>query len=310
VKAVQQGLQPVPSVGSTPSWCQATETFLRRDLAPGSRRVYRLTLDRLGDGLGPTTAVGTLRPHQVAAGLHAAYPDTAPASWNRHVATVRSFAAFAQRQGWVDSDLTVALERRREPQDHDRALSRAEVDRLFTRRDASVRDRCLWRFLYESAARANEVLHLNVEDLDLVARRAITIRKGGDTDVLHYASGTARLLPKVIEGRSRGPLFLSVRPPSPARSPAAPDLDPTTGHARLSYRRAAEIFHEASGGATLHHLRHSALTHLAEDGVPTVLLMAKSRHSSLRTLQRYARPGVEAVARLTAEHDPAARRGR
>ena len=36
--------------------------------------------------------------------------------------------------------------------------------------------------------------------------------------------------------------------------------------------------------------------------------MAKSRHESLRTLQRYVRPGVEAVARLTAEHDPARRR--
>ncbi len=83
---------------------------------------------------------------------------------------------------------------------------------------------------------------------------------------------------------------------------------PVTSRARLSYRRAAEIFKAASGGRTLHQLRHSALTHLAEGGVPTVLLMAKSRHASRRTLQRYARPGVDAVARLTAEHDRARRR--
>lgn len=89
---------------------------------------------------------------------------------------------------------------------------------------------------------------------------------------------------------------------------ALTDLDPATGHARLSYRRAAEIFTAASGGKTLHQLRHSAITHLSEDGVPLVLLMAKSRHVNLRTLQRYAKPGVEAVARLTAEHDPARRR--
>jgi integrase len=37
-----------------------------------------------------------------------------------------------------------------------------------------------------------------------------------------------------------------------------------TGHARLSYRRAEEIFRAASGGWTLHQLRHSAITHLAE----------------------------------------------
>jgi len=216
--------------------------------------------------------------------------------------------AFAQRQGWIDTDPTTTIERRRVPEDHSRAMSHDDLDRLFTRRYISVRDRCLWRFLYESAARAQEVLHVNVEDLDLAARRATTIRKGGDTDVLHYATGTARLLPRVLDGRSKGPLFLAERLPSPSRAPALPDTDPSTGRSRLSYRRAAEIFTQASGGATLHHLRHSALTHLAEDGVPTVLLMAKSRHASLRTLQRYARPGVEAVARLTAEHDPARRR--
>jgi len=38
------------------------------------------------------------------------------------------------------------------------------------------------------------------------------------------------------------------------------------------------------------------------------LLMAKSRHASLRTLQRYARPSVDAVAAVTSEHDPARRR--
>ncbi len=193
------------------------------------------------------------------------------------------------------------------PEDHSRALSRHDLDRLFTRRDATARDRCLWRLLYESAARAQEVLNLNVEDIDLEARRARITSKGGNTDVIHFATGTARLLPKVIAGRTRGPLFLTERPHTPSRAPALTDLDPDTGRARLSYRRAAEIFTAASGGATLHHLRHSALTHLAEDGVPTVLLMAKSRHSSLRTLQRYARPGMEAVARLTAEHDSARR---
>lgn len=48
---------------------------------------------------------------------------------------------------------------------------------------------------------------------------------------------------------------------------------------------------------------------LAEENVSLALLMAKSRHTSLRSLQKYARPGVDAVAKLTADHDPA-RRGR
>jgi hypothetical protein len=57
----------------------------------------------------------------------------------------------------------------------------------------------------------------------------------------------------------------------------------------------------------LFRLRHSAITQLAEAGESMVLPMAKSRHRSLRTLQGYARPGPEAVAALTARHDPARR---
>jgi hypothetical protein len=55
-------------------------------------------------------------------------------------------------------------------------------------------------------------------------------------------------------------------------------------------------------------LRHSALTHDAEDGTSTPMLLARSRHASVRPLERYAWPGVDAVAQHVAERDPAARR--
>jgi integrase/recombinase XerD len=51
-----------------------------------------------------------------------------------------------------------------------------------------------------------------------------------------------------------------------------------------------------------------ALTHAAEDGTSTPILLARSRHTSVRLLERYARPGPEAVSRYVAEDDPARRR--
>jgi len=42
---------------------------------------------------------------------------------------------------------------------------------------------------------------------------------------------------------------------------------------------------------------------LGEEGVSAVLLQAKSQHQDPRTLARYSKPGIEAVAALTAEHD-------
>jgi integrase/recombinase XerD len=44
-------------------------------------------------------------------------------------------------------------------------------------------------------------------------------------------------------------------------------------------------------GWTLRQLRHSALTHAAEDGTNLPLLLARSRHASVRSLERSARPG-------------------
>ncbi|WP_182886006.1 hypothetical protein [Microbispora sp. H10885] len=52
----------------------------------------------------------------------------------------------------------------------------------------------LWRLLYDTAARAEEI---NVEDLDLEFRRARVVSKGGAIEYVHWAgrctsSGTAR----------------------------------------------------------------------------------------------------------------------
>ncbi|MHB1064215.1 MAG: tyrosine-type recombinase/integrase [Georgenia sp.] len=303
----RRSLVPVGADTATVDWETASAAFLERALSPGTRRVYSLTLTAVGHHFGsvPLAAVGR---SDLALAVSAAYSDVAPATWNRVVATMRSFISFTARMGWVDERLADGLERRRLPEDHSRSLSRDHLERLFTKRGVSIRDRTLWRLLYETGARAEEVLRLNVEDVDLANKRAYTVRKGGDRDVLHFQTASARLLPTVIDGRVRGPLFLASRPAPASRAVPSNDLCPTTGLARLSYRRAAQVFGEASDGHTLHQLRHSAITHLAEAGVPLPLLMAKSRHASLRTLQRYARPSVEAVAALTAEHDPAARR--
>ena len=110
---------------------------------------------------------------------------------------------------------------------------------------------------------------------------------------------------------------------APARTPCT-DICPETGRARPSYRRAEKLFETSTRlpatplateedvddleGWTLHRLRHSALTHDVEDGTSTPMLPARSRHASLRFLERYARPGVDAVA--VTSRDPAARRRR
>jgi integrase/recombinase XerC/integrase/recombinase XerD len=290
----------------------AARRFLsERDLAASTRRVYGATLDALAAEIGADTPLREVTAPAVEAHLRERYAAATPSTFNRVLATLRSFFGWAQRRRLIVANPTDEVERRTERRTArqatiQRAIDYADLEALWSRKNIALREKLLWKLLYESAARANEVLSLDVGDLDLAERSARIVGKGGGVERLYFATGTTVLLPRYLKGRTTGPLFLADRAPRIAVAKA--DLDPSTGHARLSYRRAAEMFTEASGGWTLHQLRHSALTHLAEDGVDVALLRAKSRHTSLRSLERYVRPSEAAVAKLTAQHDRARRR--
>jgi len=130
------------------------------------------------------------------------------------------------------------LERRKPWPDRSRALSRGDVEQLLGREDLRLRERTMWRMLYETAARSAEVLALDVEDLDLPNRRARVRRKGGAVDVIVWQTGTARLLPRLLRGRTSGPVFVTERK-ARVQLPAA-DLD-EDGRARLSYQQAEAL---------------------------------------------------------------------
>ena len=281
--------------------------FADRDLAPATRRAYRATYGSLLQAFGSEMPVTALTPVKLRHWLTRCWGKAAPATWNARLAASRVLIGYCQRQGWIERDPTASLERRRTPRDETRAIPFEALDTLWTRADIGLREKALWRMLYATAARASEVLALDVENLDVGRKRAAISGKGGHREIIVWDAATARLLPRYLAGRRRGPLFVTAGLPNvvPAELDRSPD-----GRGRLSYQRAWSLFREASGGQwTLHQLRHSALTHLGEDGVSAPLLMAKSRHRDLRTLSRYVRPGTKAVARLTAEHDQA-RRGK
>src|SRR5919201_1516003 len=207
----------------------AAAAFLDRpDLSSASRRSYAQTLEHLTHAIGEDRLLGTVSGADVETAVQQAWGHCAPATWNRHAATIRSFIAFCRRHGWLAENLAGGLERHREPADRTKAIPRLELDRLWRGDDVGVRERAFWRLCYETARRAAEGLGLNVEDVDLANKRARVHSKGGDIDYLHFQSASARLLPKLMAGRKQAPLFLAERPPAPARAPAAVDLCPVT----------------------------------------------------------------------------------
>lgn len=291
-----------------PAWTAATDAFLAdRAFAPATVRAYRQTLDNIGALIDQHRPVAELDARDLADAHRTLYADRAPATWNRARATLEAFLLWLGRQEWAPREVGTRyaelVERRRVPDGPPRAVEYSRLERLWSDQAIPLRERTLWRMLYETAARAEEVLQLDVQDLNLPERQALTRRKGGHTDMLAWGSGTARLLPRLLRGRRTGPVFLSTQPAQHVRPAHLEDLDPDTGLPRLSYRRAAETFRQHSAGLTLHQLRHSAIVDLLEAGYDTALVRAKSGHRSLRSFQTYAKPTPRAVAAMTHDYD-------
>ena len=240
----------------------AADAFLSspRYANPNTRRGYTGVLDRLLAGLGASRPLAEVSGEELAGLLEQLWGRCAPATWNRNRGAVTAWLSWCAASRLPAPVLPASAGRRREHLNATRAVPRPAIERALSRRDVPLREKTLWRMLDETAARASEVLALNIDDLGLDARRAPIRSTGGDTEWICWGSGTAHLLPRLTRGRQARPVFLSERRPGPACRPAARDLCPVTGRARLGYDRARVLFTRYTGWE-LHQLRHSAATH-------------------------------------------------
>jgi integrase/recombinase XerD len=256
----------------------AVDQYLERAaLASASRRVYRISLaswawplvgkpvphgtERRG-AVPPIVPLALLDEPAIRQRLDAQFAArTAMAdvrTANRELSALRSAVGWWREQGWIRSDPVAGL-RHRHADAPGTPLSKEQVDALFLL-PVSLREYALWRVVYDSAAAVTEALSLDADQLDLSRHRARPRSSGPlpGTDV-EWREGTSQLLRLLLAGRTWGPVFLTDRR-APVGSIAA-DILRVTGQARMSYRRAAEIFTtltrplDADGrGWTLHQL--------------------------------------------------------
>ena len=300
--AVNSRVVALADYRGTPRLRAAVEAFFSdRQLSANTRRAYSQALHTVAEDMGWDLPVDQLDSRRLLGVFQQRWGSAQPATWNTRITAVYSFISYCRRNGWLQHDPMALVDRRRQPRDQSKAIPFEDLEGLWSRREISLREKTLWRMLYETAGRAGEILALNVEALDLPRKRAVITGKGGHKEYVFWASGPARLLSKYLAGRRKGPVFLTHRRPNVI--PARGDECPHTGRGRLSYERASTIFKQATRGWTLHQLRHSSLTHLGEQGASTILLQAKSRHQDPRTLAIYTKPGNEAIAELTATFD-------
>lgn len=301
----------------------AADAYLDTLRTANTRRTYTLAIDKVSDLLGPDRALTDVDDIELGAALEQLWGTAAVGTWNARRAAISSWLRWCRTASYPGPDLPTSVTRMPPAWKPTPVRSRAAVDRLTSRRDVPLREKTLWRMLYETAARASEILDLNVEDLDVPNRSALVRRKGAaplrrgasrredyDLRPVFWGAGTARLLSRHLAGRTVGPLFLTRRRPHAGRALTERDVDPATGLARLHYdtaRHELDKYTATAGPGTgwnFHELRTSSLTHSAEDGASTPLLQGLSGHRDPKSLARYVRPSDATLRELAHRRNP------
>ncbi|HUR01839.1 MAG TPA: site-specific integrase [Nonomuraea sp.] len=307
----------------------AADVFLGSLGNPNTVRNYGIAVGKTAERLGNGRPLASIEDDEIGEALELLWGTATVNTWNTRRAAVLSWLGWCGERGYDGPTVPAWAKRLAVPDSDTPARSKMAIDRLIARREVHLREKSLWRMLYETAARTEEVLGVNIEDLDLGGRRCSVKAKGARSkarrrgqaredfvlETVCWDAGTARLLPRLLRGRSRGPVFVTHRRSGPGKVVNPRDVCPDTGLARLSYGQARALLDEHTAvrgpgtGWDLHEYRHSALTHLGEQGASLLMLMAKSRHKKPENVRRYFKPSAEAIAELTSLLAPGGSRG-
>ena len=284
-------------MAAAPAFSAAIDRFLRylaaeRGASPLTTKSYREDLLQLEEflvsaGCQSPADVSSVVLRRFAAGLHAAgYASTTVA---RKLASMRSFFAFGQREGWVRNNPAKPLRSPRRSRKLPSFLTGDEIARLLTTPRSSdsggARDRAILELMYSAGLRVQELVNLNDVDLDLRGG-TIRVRGKGRRERLGIVGSHAQSALRA---------WLATRPKA-TTAPAPRAIQPLFTNkfgTRLSVRGVARLLEKhlatagLSGRASPHTLRHSFATHLLDAGADIRSVQELLGHKSLVTTQIY-----------------------
>lgn len=210
------------------------------------------------------------------------------ATINRRASAVRTFTAWATRRGILASDVAARLETPRRPRTLPRVLQRDQATAVLGEQQETsdpvvLRDRLVVEVLYGSALRVSEVCGLDLDDVDADRRLLRVIGKGDKERRVPYGVPAARALDR----------WLRLGRPALAGATSGPALLLGTRGGRLDSRTARRAVHatlQATPGVpdlAPHGLRHSAATHMLEQGADLRSIQELLGHATLATTQLY-----------------------
>ena len=294
--------------------------------------------------------VGDLRPaaldrdaiRRFVGGLHQRGQSRATAA--RKLAAVRTFLRYLRRESIIDDDpggLVPTPKREVRMPAH---LSEDEMTALIAAAAGQTplgrRDRAILELFYASGLRLSEVAGLDLEDVNLGARMARVLGKGGKQRLVPFNTSTAKAIRVYLsdrealvhgqegregqegqegqEGRDRR-VARRRGPSSPSRLPSRSSpknpLFVNYRGGRLTGRSIDRLVRRyvaassARAGISPHALRHSFATHLLQRGADLRAIQELLGHARLTTTERYTHVNAAQLLDVYRKSHPRARSG-
>jgi integrase/recombinase XerD len=178
------------------------------------------------------------------------------------------------------------------------------------------RDRAMLELLYAGALRVSEVVNATLEDLKLEAGYMLVRGKGDKERIVPLGRPAQDALSEYLS--SGRPALLAMRTPKAGKNatPAvqtrnSPMLFVGRGGKKLTRQRIWQMVGQASAAAgrhaSPHMLRHSAATHMVENGADLRTVQTILGHADISTTQVYTHLALDRLRTVYQKHHPRAK---
>ena len=225
-------------------------------------------------------------------------------STSRLLSSLRRFYQYAMRQGTIQTDPSLLIERPKLPQRLPHTLTESEVDALLRAPDANkvlgMRDRAMLETLYATGLRVSELVYLKLAEVSLdmgvlrvmgkgAKERLVPLGEQALDSLLSYLN-SAR--PSLLAQRQSDALFVTARGAAMTRQ--------MFWYLIKRYAIAGGVRKHLSP----HTLRHAFATHLLNHGADLRVVQMLLGHADISTTQIYTHVAHERLQQLHAKHHP------
>ncbi len=232
-------------------------------------------------------------------------------SCKRRLSSLRHFYKYMVNVGYLDDNPFIFISAPKVPTKYPHALYKDQIEQIFKRnaeRQDSLksRDQAILSLLYYSGIRAEELVNLNVQDVQLRDRVVRVLGKGNKERIVPFAPDCQKAIKYYIEHERMELLKKSKDHPASLFLNAKGKKLTTRG---LEY--ILDAIEEKTGvfvGLHPHILRHSFATHLLENGADLRVIQELLGHESINATQVYTHVTEEAMKETYMSAHPRAKK--